>query len=71
VFLHRFPFPLKQAARFLDGCAAKTKVTLQYKEELRQQEGTSVSYITVNEDYVYFRCLKLYAVVWKNNLITR
>jgi len=72
MFLHRFLFPLKQAACFLDGCAGKKKGTLQHKEEFRHHlEGTSVSYITVNEDYVYFRCLKLYAVVWKNNLITR
>jgi len=72
MFLHRFLFPLKQAARYVDGSADKTKGTLQHKEQFRHHlEGTSVSYITVNEDFVYFRCLKLYAVVCKSNLITR
>ena len=72
MFLHRFLFPLKQAARFGDGCAGKTIGTLQHKEQFRNHlEGNSVTYITVNEDYVYFRFLKLYAVLCKRNLITR
>jgi len=72
MFLHRIFFPLKQAACFGDGCAGKTKGTLQHKEQFRLHlGGNSVTYITVNEDYVYFRCLKLYAVVCKSNLITR
>jgi len=72
MFLHRLPFPLKQAARFVDGCAGKTKGTLQHKEKfIHNLEGNSFSYITVNENYVYFRCLKLYAVVCKSSLITR
>ena len=70
MFPHRFLFPLKQAARSVDGCAGKTKGTLQHKEQFRHHlEGTSVSYITVNEDYVYFRSLKLNAVLCKFNLI--
>ena len=72
MFLHRFLYPLKQAARFVDGCAGKTKATLLHKEKIiHNMEGTSFSYIKVNEYYVYFRCLKLYAVVCKSNLITR
>jgi len=72
MFPHRFLFLLKQTARFVDGCAGKTNGTLQHKEQYRHHlECTSVSYITVNEDYVYFRCLELNAVLCKFNLITR
>jgi len=72
MFLHRFLFPLKQAAHFGDGCAGKTKGTLQNKGQFRHHlEGICVSYIIINEDYVHFRCLKLYAVVCKSNLIIR
>ena len=72
MFLHRIFFPLKQAACFGDGCAGKTKGTLQHKEKFKYHlEGTSVSYITVNEDYVYFRYLEFNVVFCKCNLITR
>jgi len=72
MFPHRLLFPLKQADRFVDGCAGKTKGTLQHKEQFRHHlEGTSVSYVTVNEDYLYFRCLELNAVLCKCNFITR
>ena len=64
-------FLLSRQPIFVMVVLARQKEPCNIKKKLRHHlEGTSVKYITVNEDYVYFMCLMLYAVVWKSNLIT-
>jgi len=50
---------------------ARQKEVCNIKKIRHHLERTLVSYITVDEDYLYFRCLELNAVLCKCNLITR